>query len=123
MVWLIKTCIPPSPPTPTKLRLQSGAVTTVGAISISFFRFARDTSFGSNPPPPPLPGGNNPPLLFRRVMECLGSGENTATFSFVHEDINAIKGQVGLVGSLLILTAQRDKKRPKAMLTCCRWPA
>jgi hypothetical protein len=33
-------------------------------------------------------------LLFDRVMECLGSKQNIASFSGVHEDINAAKGRV-----------------------------
>jgi hypothetical protein len=59
---------------------------------MSFFRVASVSPFPGTPPP--LPGGNDYVMLFDRVMECLGSKQNIASFSGVHEDINAAKGRV-----------------------------
>ncbi|EJT79718.1 hypothetical protein GGTG_04802 [Gaeumannomyces tritici R3-111a-1] len=87
--------------------LRSGAVARTGAVSMSFFRVASVMPFSGTPPP--LPGGNNYVLLFDRVMECLGSRQNTAPFSGVHEDINAAKGRLAMGKDVL------DRRRWTAM--------
>lgn len=74
---------------------------------MSFFRVASVSPFPGTPPP--LPGGNDYVLLFDRVMECLGSKQNIASFSGVHEDINAAKGKVS--SSLCFSSSAWGKKR------------
>ena len=44
---------------------------------------------------PPPPGGAQSDRLYERVMECMGSRTNTANFVITHEDINAVKSNVG----------------------------
>ncbi|RYP65975.1 hypothetical protein DL771_008022 [Monosporascus sp. 5C6A] len=70
-------------------RLRSGAVARTGPVSISFFRQARTMPL--LPGAPPLPGGADHPRLYDRVMDCLGSYTNQATFVGAHADINAVK--------------------------------
>lgn len=73
-------------------RLRSGAVARSGPVAMSFFITAQTMPVALNAPP--LPGGNDYDRTYARVMECLGSRENTASFVIVHEKINDAKTAV-----------------------------
>lgn len=97
-----------------KYSLRSGAVARSGPVAVSFFVQARTMPLLPNAPP--LPGGADFPRLYPRVMECLGSYDNTESFVLLHKEINAAKKSVSsdvslppspLLFSLPIHTARR----------------
>lgn len=64
-------------------RLRSGATATTGAVAVSYFRQARTLPVIQNAPPLPRGGNPNDPgqrFVYARIMDCLGSIQNTATF-------------------------------------------
>jgi hypothetical protein len=95
-------------------RLASGATTTIAGVSISYFETARTQPIhlGASA----LPGGASPDTdpdlryVYARVMECLGSEFNTASFVALVKQIHAVKTKVRSHGSsLLILRSLRGK--------------
>lgn len=89
-------------------RLRSGATARTGAVAMSYFETARTEPIhlGASP----LPGGateaNDPDLryVYGRVMECLGSQFNDASFVALVKQIHQVKTKVRSHSpSLLIL--------------------